>query len=137
MSASKSVHSATSSMAFILHALLKRCRVLMAFRAGGFARRNVAVPAARMVALAARHVDLGHVGAHRLRHRLGGFVAFATIAILGEVRPVAEIVEAEGRPGAAREGQRLVFLDVTGVAVAEVLSRLTGLRRLSRLGRLI
>src|SRR5205085_2133948 len=88
-----------------------------------------------MMPLAARHVDLGDVGTHlRCRH-FGGFVALATITILGQMRPVPEVVKAEGRPRASRKGQRLVFLDVAGAAVAELLRR--RLRRLCRLIRLM
>src|SRR5205085_817761 len=102
----------------------------------GFACRDVAIPATRMMPLAARHVDLGDVSAHRLCRHFGSFVALATIIILGQMRPVPEVVKAEGRPRASRKGQRLVFLDVAGAAVAELLLiRLSRLRRLRRLMR--
>src|SRR5437764_14546002 len=88
-----------------------------------------------MVTLTACHVDLGDVGAHGLR-RLGRFVAFTTVAALGEVRPVPEIVKRKSRPRAARKGNRLILLDVTGSAIGEALVRLTSLRGRSRLRRL-
>src|SRR5262249_31404809 len=83
-----------------------------------------------MMALAARHVDLADVGAHLLRGDLRSLVAAAAIAGL-QVRRMLEVIEAEGRSRAAREGQRLVFLHVTGVAVIE-LRRRRGRLSLSR-----
>src|SRR5436853_5460083 len=88
-----------------------------------------------MMPLTARHVDLGDVGTYLLCRHFGGFVALATITILGQMRPVPEVVKAEGRPRTSRKGQRLIFLDVAGAAVAELL--LSCLSRLSRLRRLV
>jgi len=102
---------------------------------GLFARRDVAFPASRMMTLAARHVDLSDVGARLSFGRLHRFMTFATIAALRQMRPVAEVVKAQGRPRAAVDRHRLIFFDVTGAAVAERLRRLRDLRRLIRLMR--
>src|SRR5205085_7987947 len=88
-----------------------------------------------MVALTARHVDLGDVGARLGFGHLGRLVALATVAALGQMRPVAEVVKRQRRPCAAGERERLVFLDVTGAAIAEGLADLPDLRRLIRLMR--
>src|ERR1051325_1350919 len=107
----------------------------MTLSASGIARRNVALPTSRMVALTARHVDLGDVGARLGFGHLGRLVALATVAALGQMRPVAEVVKCQRRPCATSKRQRLIFLDVTGAAIAEGLADLPDLRRLIRLVR--